>query len=362
MSNQINGFRNYNNERINKTMQKSQLLNVGGGVVIKRDFTNENQTNLINPIKRQTTTKLLNINSRFRKNYYQTKSSDFTFELPQILKNVTKLTVISVQIPKSHYSFSSSLGTNEFNVELFDMSANGTNIANNKNVNVKILEGEYNASLLENYLNNYVFTKDSSLNRIACKIDEITRKFRFFRDYRSDISGGQPEDTSVDRVYGFNLDWRLQENLERPVALNMGWILGYRKQYYEWNRDYTDSSNVSYSKQEGYNPEGVYNNVSTKYFILSINDFNNNHATSLLSPFQESSFTDENTIAKIPLNPSSTFEDIFFQSKRTYFGPVNIKRLHIKLLDEHGRVVDLNNTDFALSIQVDQLYDAHVNK
>ena len=59
------------------------------------------------------------------------------------------------------------------------MSANGTNIANNRKVNVKILEGEYSASLLENYLNNYVFTKDSSLNRIACKIDEITRKFRF---------------------------------------------------------------------------------------------------------------------------------------------------------------------------------------
>ena len=215
---------------------------------------------------------------------------------------------------------------------------------------------------MENYLNNYVFTKDTSLNRVACKIDEITRKFRFFRDYRSDISGGQPEDTSVDRVYGFNLDWRLQENLERPVALNMGWILGYRKQYYEWNRDYTDSDSVSYSKQEGYNPEGVYNNVSTKYFILSLNDFNNNHAPSLIAPFQESSFTDENSIAKIPINPNVTFEDIFYQSTRTYFGPVNLKRLHIKLLDEHGRVVDLNNTDFSLSIQLDQLYDGHLNK
>ena len=32
----MNGFRNYTNERINNTMQKSQLLNVGNGVVIKR--------------------------------------------------------------------------------------------------------------------------------------------------------------------------------------------------------------------------------------------------------------------------------------------------------------------------------------
>ncbi len=52
----------------------------------------------------------------------------------------------------------------------------------------------------------------------------------------------------------------------------------------------------------------------------------------------------------------------FYQSKRAYFGPVNIKKLHIKLLDELGRTVDLNNNDFSFSIQLEQLYDAHANK
>ena len=162
-------------------MQRSNLLNVGNGVVIERNFSNEDQTNMINPIKKTTITKLLNINSRFRKNYYNTQPSDFTFELPQIIKNVTAITVVSVQIPKSNYSFSSHLGTNEFTVELFDISSNGSTIINNKKVNIKIREGEYSAPLLENYFNNYVFTKDSSLNRIACKIDDITRKFRFLQ-------------------------------------------------------------------------------------------------------------------------------------------------------------------------------------
>ena len=49
----------------------------------------------------------------------------------------------------------------------------------NKKVNIKIREGEYSAPLLENYFNNYVFTKDSSLNRIACKIDDITKNLDF---------------------------------------------------------------------------------------------------------------------------------------------------------------------------------------
>ena len=35
----------------------------------------------------------------------------------------------------------------------------------------------------------------------------------------------------------------------------MGWILGYRQQYYNWVSDYTESSEVSYITQEGYNPE-----------------------------------------------------------------------------------------------------------
>ena len=37
--------------------------------------------------------------------------------------------------------------------------------------------------LLQDYLNTFVFN-DVSLNRIGCKYDDISRKFRFFRDYR----------------------------------------------------------------------------------------------------------------------------------------------------------------------------------
>ena len=51
-----------------------------------------------------------------------------------------------------------------------------------------------------------------------------------------------------------------------------------------------------------------------------------------------------------------------YESKRTYFGPVNIKKLHIKLLDELGRKVDLNNRDFSFGIEIEQLYDVHANK
>ena len=215
--------------------------------------------------------------------------------------------------------------------------------------------------MLQDYLNTYVFA-DEPLNRVACSYDEITRKFRFFRDYRDTNKGGKPAGTGTTR-YAFNIDFRLSNDLNRPIQLNMGWILGYRQQYYRWQDDYVDSSGVNFRTQEGFNPEAIYDTLGSKYYILSIDDFNKNYSNTLTSPFQESMFNDQNAIAKIPNSPNlQQLDDIFYQSRREYFGPVNIRKMHIKLLDELGRVVDLNNNDFSFSIVIEQLYDAHANK
>ena len=202
---------------------------------------------------------------------------------------------------------------------------------------------------MEQYLNECVFKPSEDLSCLVCRYDKITKKFRFLIN---------PESNK-----GFNIDWRIESNQTRPIQLNMGWILGYRQQYYNWENDYVLPKNITPLIQEGFNPEAVYDNSGSKYFILSIDDYNNNYSNTLTSPFQESVFNDQNAMAIVPNNPTLiNFDDIFYQSRRNYFGPVNIKKLRIKLLDELGRVVDLNNNDFSFSLQVDQLYDVHTNK
>ena len=344
-------------------LDHSETFQNNNKFIIKRNRSADKyHTNKINPIAKQTKTQLININTKFRKSYYDTNATDFVIDLPEEFKNVISLTVQSVQIPNSNYTYSSDLGTNEFSVELYDIDTTGPTIiagTQEKKI-IKITDGIYNGNMLEDYLNTYVFT-DMSLNRIACSYDDITRKFRFFRDYRDLSGGGQPEVTN--RRFAFNLDFRLSDDPNRPVQLNMGWILGYRQQYYDWDTDFTDSSGVSFNKQEGYNPEATYDTLGSKYYILSIDDFNKNYSNTLTSPFQESMFNDQNAIAKIPNNPNlQQLDDIFYQSRREYFGPVNIKKMHIKLLDELGRIVNLNNIDFSFSIVIEQLYDAHANK
>ena len=43
--------------------------------------------------------------------------------------------------------------------------------------------------------------------------------------------------------------------------------------------------------------------------------------------------------------------------KRFYFGPVDISRLQLQILDEFGRVLDLNNMDYSMALNLVCLYD-----
>jgi hypothetical protein len=42
---------------------------------------------------------------------------------------------------------------------------------------------------------------------------------------------------------------------------------------------------------------------------------------------------------------------------RVYFGPVNIQRMNIQLLDEYGRVLNLHNMDYSFCLNFDVIYD-----
>lgn len=47
---------------------------------------------------------------------------------------------------------------------------------------------------------------------------------------------------------------------------------------------------------------------------------------------------------------------------RKYFGPINIKRFRVRLFDEKGNLVNLNNTDYTFSVKLKMLYNNNVIK
>jgi hypothetical protein len=72
----------------------------------------------------------------------------------------------------------------------------------------------------------------------------------------------------------------------------------------------------------------------------------------------------QDIFALLPLNtsnlaPGSVYIDNgsgLAKQNRLYFGPVNISRMTIKLINDRGDVVDLNGSDWSCSLECDQLY------
>ena len=66
-------------------------------------------------------------------------------------------------------------------------------------------------------------------------------------------------------------------------------------------------------------------------------------------------------LARVPVNASSNnviYDDVNRDNykSREYFGPVNIERLKISLLDQYGNLLELNDIDYSLSIEFTMLH------
>ena len=67
-------------------------------------------------------------------------------------------------------------------------------------------------------------------------------------------------------------------------------------------------------------------------------------------------------IAKIPMingKLSLIIDDntSLLTKTRKYNGPVNIRNLNIKILDQFGSIIDLNNMDFSFTFELEILYE-----
>ena len=96
------------------------------------------------------------------------------------------------------------------------------------------------------------------------------------------------------------------------------------------------------------------------YTINSINN-NNNNLTNYLAKAPTSS----DILAILPVKTSVgvptgsllvEFSGSLQDSVRTYFGPVNIERMAVKLLDDKGNVLNLNGNDWCVSLIAECLY------
>jgi hypothetical protein len=284
----------------------------------------------INSIKRITKILNLHMNSCFRSNYFQSNASDFQYIIPSEIKNVVSMQLVSLEVPHSWYLISQKNKNNFFKIMVTMIQPK---CIESNEYTIEIPEGNYTEKTLEKFLNKTYFYESDN--------DNLLQYIRFYIDPYNKKTGFEILDRTVNISLFFS-----EETNENPLS-TFGWLCGFR---------ITSYLNI----YENIISEGIFDNETDSYVYIVINDYqyNTNHMN--IVGFDKS-VLNENVIAKALLKKNSPIflnnENLFTQV-REYNGPVNISKLHIKLLNKFGQLIDLNNMDIGLTIQFETLYES----
>ena len=275
--------------------------------------------------------KSINIDSRFRKNYYNSKSSDFLYDLPYEISNIINLTLVGLSIPISIY------GVNEQN-NYFTVNDGNTNTI------IDISNGNYFTPFSNRNFGNRTdiiaaINKtliDNSLKDISYNISPLTGRSEF------SVNSGIKEYEIL-----FNTNSVGNYDLGTDLPYKLGWNLGFRAGAYR-----IGPSNPIES-------EGVIDLDAPKYLFLAVDDFNSGADANFIANLADSTIP-HNILGKFEYqsavnnvgqyNRAQIFDIESFT--RNYINPISINRLHFKFIDEYGRIINFNNMDWSAILQI----------
>ena len=314
---------NITNRLLNNLMKDNLTPNIS----IKENSILKN----VNPDVKHVT-KLINIDSLYRNDYYNTKSTDFTYMLPDKISKVIKMNINNIQIPLTNYSISTSLKNNQF-----DISCNGIATP----ITITIPDGNYSTQFKNDYASieltiNNLLSQNIDVSNVKYCVDKISGKSIFTCDSSGELS----------------IDFTCNNNNE-PLCSKLGWLLGFRA------GKYSGKAIVS---------EGICHINCSEYLFLGINDYQNSSMNNFIANFSESTLP-SNIMTRINIDYAkkelgvynSSLENYLnttiYSNSREYFGPVDIQKLTFTLYDHFGRIIDLNNMDWSLVLSITCQFD-----
>ena len=286
---------------------------------------------VINPIKKRTIKKNLNIDTKFRDNYYSSSSTNFNLNLPTNINDVIQMQFSSIEVPTAYYVISKQYGNNFFTI-----------VVNGSSNVINIPDGNYDQLTIMDQINNQLTLSGTPFDQIVFTIN------------LSGIHTGSGQTMVGANVAGvtsielnFQADKFGVDDRNTPLPLKLGWILGFRNGNYVGNLNYVS--------------ESVVDTTGSKYIFLVVDDYNNSVNNSFYSAFN-SSILNKNILARISLqgnnfNVLSQNNLGLITTPREYFGPINLQTMNIQLLDEYGRIIDLNNMDYSFCLTLTTIYD-----
>ena len=374
----------------------------------------KNPRGLVNPLKKETVKSILTIHSKFR-NASNTLiehcpspdaapaslTTDFTVNLNEPYNNVVGIKLAGCELMNGYYTFSEYLKTNQFSITVFLLAGNPVVRTNEQTFSFTFVEGTYTASQISALVSSTINSTICAVNGgwsvfsnvpanqiypiIYLQYSANKGKFYFRKNpanppyapvltvNNANTSGvgnsNSPGQITVSLTtgvpniqtdWGFDIDFRIKSKPNRDIEMNFGWLCGFQKPIYYYEKDYKQSNQANMIYLEGFNAEAILDFTGTKFFLLEITDYNKNYSEVFKYNTYKRNINYKDILAKIP-NTASTTNIIFEDSSdrifktRKYFGPVRISKIRIRLLDDYGRVVNLNGGDLIITLEIETL-------
>ncbi len=430
-------------------MNQQQLgINDTYQVPVKQDSLNPNLKNIIS--------RFINLDSQFRQYTSDNSSTDYVLDLSDTLKNVLSISLYSFQIPYSWYTIDIQYGNTclwitdgSFNIPISIPPGNYTPIQ---------FQGVLQNAFINSGFSNFQIqpspiTSPVYYNSNNGKITLFLHGSKYINPINSDISFNVLSSTLI-TFFDFTGILQCNRNCSNKsnyLNQSLGWIMGFRIPYVnidpsgniassvidlngtkylilvidDFNQNHVNDSLVSITElsttlkmpsyystdipqtclspaQQPSNLQSLINDttlqsilngqgntningllISSKYNaeysttqlvlpsaprtltqsqIYTINEINKNKNNN--TNFRAKAPTSSNILAMIPIKIIGVstgsllvdFAGSLQDHKRTYFGPVNIEKMAVKLLDDKGNVLNLNGVDWCVTLLCECLY------
>jgi len=456
--------------QVSKITQRKQKIEIFGNdsVPMKRQQIATTDTyqlpvkqDSLNPNLKNTISRFINLDSQFRQytNGVDSTSTDYTLDLSDSLKDALSLSVYSYQIPYSWYIIDDAYGNTCFWIH---------DPVTEQYINIYIPPGNYTSATFQSQLNTSLLDAGITTPAVGAPYNLPVDSPVYYNPNNGIITLFL-YDGSYNDPLGINPSFTIKQNCSivfydfsgvlncREVCSSkskhffnstLGWIMGYRLPYVyidpsgnkgssildlngtkylilvidDYNQNHVNNSLVSISQntnnlkvpeyysqdipytcitpaQQGNNLQqivdevilqSVFDNqengllIAEKYQqeyisrqqvlpsaprtltqsqIYTINEINknNNNLTNYLSKAP----TTSDILAILPVKTSTTipigtllveFSGSLQDNIRTYFGPVNIERMNVKLIDDKGNILNLNGNDWCVTLNCSCLY------
>jgi len=341
-------------QQLNKFLTGAkQRLTLAQETIIEKPFAISTPSNIepyiqgtFNPYERRTMTKVVNIDTIFRLNYAATSATDFHITLPESLRNVMSMKISALELPNVVETFQTASQSSSF-----QLTANLASGA--KTATLYVPDGRYEAAGFVTAMNRVLEAQGFPFMMFG-----VTSRGRIFLRARLVSEGNSvyaEEGSQGDPAFCFDVEFYVEGRRPSGTA---GWSMGFRRPSYSSTAYQNYETGVVYPSY--LESEAMFGGAEN-YLFLEVDDFHNNFQTDTIQSSLGTSYIGNNLLGRIPLSSgaltvmeSYRAESVF--RKREYFGPVRLERLHVRLLNRHGEVVELMGHDFSFALEFEIIY------